>query len=49
MEDNIIARNGELIVAIVAAFIALVGLAAHVGEPIERAASHATPRTLRGE
>jgi hypothetical protein len=37
--NTIIIRNGELIVVILAAFIALLGAAAHVTEPIERSAS----------
>lgn len=38
--NNLIVRNGELLIAVLAAFIALVGAVAHVSEPIERAATH---------
>ena len=39
MIQNLIVRNGEIFIAIVAAFLALIGAAAHVAEPIERAAN----------
>lgn len=38
--NTMIIRNGELVVAVLAAFIALIGAFAHVSEPIERAATH---------
>jgi hypothetical protein len=41
MIQNLIVRNGEIFVAIVAAFIALLGAAAHIAEPIERSATYA--------
>jgi len=34
--NTMIVRNGELIVVVLAAFIALLGAAAHITEPIER-------------
>ncbi len=37
--NTIIVRNGEIIVAILATFIALLGAAAHISEPIERTAA----------
>jgi len=38
--NAIITRNGEIIIAVVATVIALLGAFAHISEPIERAASH---------